>query len=187
MQTVPPTLRLAVAAMVSVHRNGRFNTSQPHNRRPMHRLRSPWKNGANVIRFGHQVAVVGFACQTSISITAVRFSLRREMLHSRAKLVRRSRFAPAAKPPVSLSHAAPRCSVSTTRNTQAAAINKLHSQSRSARLARQTQAVFNQVVSLPANAANALPNHSLNRTFCGMRQLGFISFSPNCRMPQNAG
>jgi hypothetical protein len=31
------------------------------------------------------------------------------------------------------------------------------------------------------------PNHSLNRTFCGMRQLGFISFSPNCRMPQNAG
>jgi hypothetical protein len=31
------------------------------------------------------------------------------------------------------------------------------------------------------------PNHSLNRTFCGMRQLGFISFSPNCRIPQNAG
>jgi hypothetical protein len=31
------------------------------------------------------------------------------------------------------------------------------------------------------------PNHSLNRTFCGMRQLGFISFSPNYRMPQNAG
>jgi hypothetical protein len=36
-------------------------------------------------------------------------------------------------------------------------------------------------------AQKAPPNHSLNRTFCGMRQLGFISFSPNCRMPQNAG
>jgi len=33
----------------------------------------------------------------------------------------------------------------------------------------------------------ATPNQSLNRTFCGMRQLGFISFSPNGRMPQNAG
>ena len=33
----------------------------------------------------------------------------------------------------------------------------------------------------------ARPNHSLNRTFCGMRKLGVISFSPNCRMPQNAG
>ena len=187
MQTLPPTLRLAVAAMASVYCNGRFNTSQPYNRRPMHWLRAALQNGANVIRFGHQAAVVGFASQTSISITAVRFSQRREMLHSRAKLVRHSRFAPAAKPTVSSSRAAPRRSVSTARNIQAAAIYKLHGQSRSARLARQTQAVFNQVVSLPANAANALPNHSLNRTFCGMRQLGFISFSPNCRIPQNAG
>ena len=187
MQTVPPTLRLAVAAMVSVHRNGRFDTGQPHNRRPMHWLGAARHNGANIIRFGHQIAVLGFACQPSSSITAVRFSQRREILHSRAKLVRRSRFAPAAMPPVSLSRAAPRRCVSTARNTQATAFNKLHGQSRSARLARQTQAVFNQVVSLPANAANALPNHSLNRTFCGMRQLGFISFSPNCRIPQNAG
>ena len=31
------------------------------------------------------------------------------------------------------------------------------------------------------------PNRSLNRTFCGVRQLGFISFSPHCRTPQNAG
>ena len=31
------------------------------------------------------------------------------------------------------------------------------------------------------------PNRSLNRTFCGVQQLGFISFSPNCRTPQNAG
>ena len=31
------------------------------------------------------------------------------------------------------------------------------------------------------------PNHSLNRTFCGVSQLGFISFSPNCLTPQNAG
>ena len=38
MQTVPPTLRLAVAAMVSVHRNGCFNTSQPHDRRLLHWL-----------------------------------------------------------------------------------------------------------------------------------------------------
>ena len=146
MQTVPPTLRLAVAAMVSVHCNGRFNTSQPHNRRLMHWLSAAWQNGANIIRFGHQVAVVGFVCQTSISITAVRFSQRREMLHRRAKLVRCSRFAPAAKPPVSSSRAPPTRRVSTTRNTQAAAINKLHGQSWSARLARQTQAVFNQVV-----------------------------------------
>ena len=187
MQTVPPTLRLALAAMVSVHRNGCFNSSQPHARRLLHWLGAAWQSGAPVIGFGRQFAGVRFACQPSSSITAVRYSQRREMLHSRAKLVRLSRFAPAAKPPVSLPRAAPRRSVSTTRNTQAAAINKLHSQSRSARLARQTQAVFNQVVSLPANAANALPNHSLNRTFCGMRQLGFISFSPNCRIPQNSG
>jgi len=32
-----------------------------------------------------------------------------------------------------------------------------------------------------------LANHSLNRTFCGVRPLGFISFSPNSRTPQNAG
>jgi len=31
------------------------------------------------------------------------------------------------------------------------------------------------------------PNHSLNRTFCGVGQSGFISFSPNCPTPQNAG
>ena len=144
MQTVPPTLRLAVAAMVSVHRNGRFNTSQPHNRRPMHWLTATWQNGASVIRFGHQAAVVGFASQTSISITAVRFSQRREMLHSRAKLVRRSRFAPAAKPPVSSFRAAPRRSVSITRNAQAAARKKPLGQSSSARLATPAQAVFNR-------------------------------------------
>jgi len=33
----------------------------------------------------------------------------------------------------------------------------------------------------------ARPNPSLNRTFCGVGQLGFISFSPNCPTPQNAG
>ena len=169
MQTLPPTLRLAVAAMASVYCNGRFNTSQPYNRRPMHWLRAALQNGANVIRFGHPITVVGFACQASISITAVRFSQRREMLQSRANLVLRSRFAPAAKPTVSSSRAAPRRSVSIARSTQAAATNKLHGKSRSACLARQTQAVFNQVKSLPANAANALPNHSLNRTHCGMR------------------
>jgi len=35
--------------------------------------------------------------------------------------------------------------------------------------------------------AKVRPNHSLNRTFCGSRLLGFISFSPNNRPPQNAG
>ena len=33
----------------------------------------------------------------------------------------------------------------------------------------------------------ALANQSLNRTFCGAGQSGFISFSPNCPTPQNAG
>jgi len=32
-----------------------------------------------------------------------------------------------------------------------------------------------------------LPNPAFNRTFCGMRALGFISLSPKARMPQNAG
>ena len=32
-----------------------------------------------------------------------------------------------------------------------------------------------------------LANQSLNRTFCGVGQLGFISFSPNCPAPQTAG
>ena len=36
-------------------------------------------------------------------------------------------------------------------------------------------------------ASKALANQSLNRTFCGVSQLGFISFSPNCLTPQNAG
>ena len=36
-------------------------------------------------------------------------------------------------------------------------------------------------------ASKALANQSLNRTFCGVSQLGFISFSPNCPTPQNAG
>jgi len=33
----------------------------------------------------------------------------------------------------------------------------------------------------------ASSNPSLNRTFCGAVQLGFISFLPNCPTPQNAG
>jgi hypothetical protein len=28
---------------------------------------------------------------------------------------------------------------------------------------------------------------AFNRTFCGMRALGFISLSPKARLPQNAG
>ena len=187
MQTLPQTLCFAMVFRVATCRNS-CAWSNPNRRvSTLLCLAAVRLNGASVIGLGHQITSVGFACQPGHSFAAVHFSKRREMLHSRAKLVRRSRFAPAAKPTVSSSRAAPRRSVSIVRNTQAAAINKLYSQSRSARLARQTQAVFSQVVSLPANAANALPNHSLNRTFCGMRQLGFISFSPNCRIPQNAG
>ena len=42
---------------------------------------------------------------------------------------------------------------------------------------------------VPLRRANlrATHNHSLNRTFCGVGQFGFISFSPNCPTPQNAG
>ena len=36
-------------------------------------------------------------------------------------------------------------------------------------------------------SCSALPNHSLNRTFCGSPGLGFISFSPKPGLPQNAG
>ena len=128
-----------------------------------------WQVSTQVIGPGRQVTSVGFAYQTSCSISAVRHPMRREMLASRAKLVRRSRFAPAAMPPVSSPRAAPRRSVSITRNAQAAARNELLGQSSSARLARPAQAVFNRAMSLPANAANALPNNSLNRTHCGMR------------------
>ena len=66
----------------------------------------------------------------------------------------------------------PRCarrSVSINRSAQAAAHKEPHGQSSSARLARPAQAVFNRAMSLPATAANALPNNSLNRTHCGMR------------------
>jgi len=31
------------------------------------------------------------------------------------------------------------------------------------------------------------PNLAFNRTFCGMRALGFITFSPKAHLPQNAG
>ena len=31
------------------------------------------------------------------------------------------------------------------------------------------------------------PNLAFNRTFCGMRALGFIAFSPKAHLPQNAG
>ena len=36
-------------------------------------------------------------------------------------------------------------------------------------------------------ATRAEANQPINRTFCGMRVLDFISFSPKTRMPQNAG
>ena len=45
----------------------------------------------------------------------------------------------------------------------------------------------NLAVGLWFRFQEALANQSLNRTFCGVRPLGFISFSPNSRAPQNAG
>jgi hypothetical protein len=32
-----------------------------------------------------------------------------------------------------------------------------------------------------------MPNLAFNRTFCGMRALGFIAFLPKAHLPQNAG
>ena len=169
MQTLPPSLCFAMIVGVAACRNS--CTSSNPNRSPSNFLcpAAVRLNGASVIGLGHQITNLRFACQQGHSFAAVRFSRRREMLSCRAKLVRRSRFAPAAKPPFSSLRAAQRRSVSTSRNAQAAATNTRRGQSRSARLARQTQALFNRVMSLPANAANALPNHSLNRTHCGMR------------------
>jgi len=61
-------------------------------------------------------------------------------------------------------------------------------------LAAALQRVRRGSASIPIPSAHAsrfvvgaTPNKSLNRTFRGVRQLGFISFSPNCRTPQNAG
>ena len=60
--------------------------------------------------------------------------------------------------------------------------------SRPVRLARLSIAVFNQAMSSPTTAANALPNHSLNRTHCGMPAFGPPFHSgPNTVMPQRAG
>ncbi len=169
MQTLPPSLYFAMVVRVATCRNSRTR-SNPNRR--VSTLLCPAAvrlNSASVRGLGHQITSVRFACQPGHSFAAVHLSKRREMLSCRAKFVRRSRFAPAAKPPVSSSRTAPRRSVSITRNAQAAATNPRPGQSRSARLARQPQAVFNRLMSLPANAANALPNHSLNRTHCGVR------------------
>ncbi len=169
MQTVQPLRRLAVNAEILSRCSGCPHSIQNNVCSPSRNLCPIWQVSTSVIGPGHQVTGVVFAYQISCSISAVRYPMRREMLASRAKLVRRSRFAPAAMPPVSSPRAAPRRSVSITRNAQAAARNELLGQSSSARLARPAQAVFNRAMSLPANAANALPNNSLNRTHCGMR------------------
>ena len=60
----------------------------------------------------------------------------------------------------------------------AAALQRFHVGSASTLLPRTLALRF---------VVGATPNLALNRTFCGMRPLGFISFSPNSRMPQNAG
>ena len=169
MQTLRPSLSLAMAVEISTSRNGCLGSSQNEVYWPSRNLGPIWRVSTQVIGPGRQVTSVGFAYQASRSISAVRIPMRREMLPSRAMLVRRSRFAPAAKPPVSSFRAAPGRSVSITHNAQAAARKEPLGQSSSARLAKQEQAVFNRPMSLPATAANALPNNSLNRTHCGMR------------------
>ena len=169
MQTLHPSLRLAMVVETSIFRNGCLCSNQNEVCCPSRNLGAIWQVSTQAAGPGRQVTSVGFAHQTSRSISAVRHPMRREMLASRAKLVRRSRFAPSAKPSISSFRAAPGRSVSITRNAQAAARKEPLGQSSSARLARQAQAVFNRAMSLPATAANALPNNSLNRTHCGMR------------------
>ena len=51
----------------------------------------------------------------------------------------------------------------------------------------QSHKSANLTVGLWFRFQEALANQSLNRTFCGSRLLGFIAFSPNTRLPQNAG
>ena len=169
MQTLPPTLCFAMVVPVATCCNSCTRSNPNRSVSTLLCLAAVRPNGAYVIGLGHQITSVGFACQPGHSFAAVHFSKRREILHSRAKLVRRSRFAPAAKPRVSSFRAPQRRSVSITRSTQAAARKEPLGQSSSARLARRAQAVFNRPMSLLATAANALPNNSLNRTHCGMR------------------
>ena len=169
MQTLQPSLRLAMVVEISTCRNGCPSSSQNEGCCTSRNLGTIWQVSTQVLGPGRQLTSVGFAYQTSRSTFAFRLPMRRAMLASRAKPVRRSRFAPAALPPVSSFRAAQRRSVYITRSAQAAARKEPLGQSSSARLARRAQAVFNRPMSLLATAANALPNNSLNRTHCGMR------------------
>ena len=144
MQTLQPSLRLAMVVEITTYRNGCLSSSHNEVCCPSRNLGAIWPISTQVAGPGRQITSVGFAWQTSRSISAVRHPMRREMLASRAKLVRRSRFAPAAKPPVSSFRAALGRSVSITRNAQAAARKEPLGQSSSARLARPAQAVFNR-------------------------------------------
>ena len=107
MQTVQPLRRLAVIAEILSRCSGCPHSIQNNVCSPSRNLCPIWQVSTSVIGPGHQVTGVGFAYQIGRSISAVRHPMRREMLASRAKLVRRSRFAPAAKPPVSSFRAAP--------------------------------------------------------------------------------
>ena len=107
MQTVQPLRRLAVVAESPVFCSGCRNSIQNLVCCPSRNLGPIRQVSTQIISPGRQVTSVDFAYQSSRSISAVRHPMRREMLASRAKLVRRSRFAPAAKPPVSSFRAAP--------------------------------------------------------------------------------
>ena len=188
MQTLPPSSRFAKAAGPALTHGSRCcaNINRSVGQEPPFQVTQ--QAGALLIGLWCPITVLRFACRPNSSGSAVRLSRRPEMLVCRAKLVRRSRFAPAAQPQVSSSRAAPRRSVSITHSAQAVAVSELHGWSRPVRLARLSIAVFNQAMSSPATAANALPNHSLNRTRCGMPAFGPPFHSgPNAATPQRAG
>ena len=187
MQTVQPLRRLAVIAEILSRCSGRPHSIQNNVCSPSRNLCPIWQVSTSVIGPGHQVTGVGFAYQTSRSISAVRIPMRREMLASRAKLVRRSRFAPAAKPPVSSFRAAPGRSVSITHNAQAAARKEPLGQSSSARLARPAQAVFNRACHcLPPPRMRCLTTRSTGPiAACGQRPA--ISFWAFSHIPQRSG
>ena len=169
MQTLRPSLRLAMVIEISTSRNGCLGSSQkrsllpfaqpsptlasqhasPRSWAPSHQRRLRLPNKPLHLCCSHPYAPRNVAqpCNASSSLA----------LRACGKAA--SQFIPRCA----------RRSVSITRSAQAAANEGPHGQSSSARLARQAQAVFNQAMSLPATAANALPNNSLNRTHCGMR------------------
>jgi hypothetical protein len=145
--------------------------------------------GSLVIGFGASALALRFAHQASRSVSAVRLTRRLEMLQRRVEPVRRSRFAPAALPPISSSGAAPRRSA----GVRSPVLRRLPSNKFQSQLGQfvlpATQPQCSIGSSLSHNTAkNVLPNQSLNRTRCGMPSFGPSFHSgPNAVTPQRAG